>query len=66
MENKTFTQDELRQQALKEVVTLAIKKTDMRFKEINRTLMKERIDLLVSRWGFTYNEVWEQMKKQSK
>ena len=54
-----------RQFALQEVASLAIKKTDRRYTSANRELMQKRIDELVGRWGFTYKEVWDKMRKQS-
>ena len=54
-----------RQFALQEVASLAIKKTDRRYTSANRELMQKRIAELVSRWRFTYQEVWDQMRKQS-
>ena len=54
-----------RQFALNEVATLAVKRTDRRYTGTNRDLMQKRIDELVARWGITYKEVWDQMRKRS-
>ena len=60
-----MTENEKRQLALAELASLAIKKTDRRYTSANRELMQKRIAELVSRWRFTYQEVWDQMRKLS-
>jgi len=50
---------------LSEVATLAVKRTDMRYSEDNRDLMKKRIDELVALWHFTGKEVHDQIRAQS-
>ena len=51
--------------ALSEVASLSVKRTDMRFSEHNRALMRKRIEELVARWHFTGQEVYDQLRKQS-
>ena len=54
-----------RDEDLAEVATLSVKRTDMRYSEDNRDLMRKRIDELVALWHFTGKDVHDQIRAQS-